>query len=471
MQPRSPSAVPHDTSATLAWGASDNPLALNPEYVVTVSPGAREIVTSNQVLEVTGLTNGVSYTYSVYARNASGRSDAVTSTAFVPADTVSPSTGTFVVERHTPKITWLMWGKPPDADFAGVSVRRLEGLTPPGPGEGVEIYRGTDSGMNVSDLLEGQTDSFTATFYDEVPDYSSSTATVYGSLMSRSASARSVVSGGTVTHKTTLTQVGTGMPLYSVWVVLRQRASGASSWSAVCRESTSTTGTASCVTKPARNTDYQWDFGGGGNQSGTRSTWRAVTVRPKVTARASASTVSRGSSFTLSGSVAPRHAKQRVYLQRYSRGAWRNVTSKQLSATSTYSFGVWPWSTFSYHVYKPRRRPLVGQEPNPHGHRPLTFEPSASCAARSPITRNDPRVTPASSHAPDAVTHAGLLRCCRTLESVSRPAPPRQMRALRVIGYEQLNWLPASRCHFDSSRRWRRTAHEMLTDSTTRRGT
>jgi hypothetical protein len=50
--------------------------------------------------------------------------------------------------------------------------------------------------------------------------------------------------------------------------------------------------------------------------------------------------------------VTPRHAKEKVYLQRYSGGAWRTLTWKRLSLKSAFSFRVSPKSTFSYRVYK-----------------------------------------------------------------------------------------------------------------------
>jgi hypothetical protein len=120
----------------------------------------------------------------------------------------------------------------------------------------------------------------------------------------------------------------------------------------ICAPTTSALGAASCATKSTRNTEYQWKFGGAGNQGHARSTSYLIKVQPRITAKASTTTVSRGASFTLAGSVAPRHARQRVYLQRYSRGAWRNVTSRLLSSTSAYAFRLSPTTTFSYRVYK-----------------------------------------------------------------------------------------------------------------------
>src|SRR3712207_6846040 len=48
-----------------------------------------------------------------------------------------------------------------------------------------------------------------------------------------------------------------------------------------------------------------------------------VTVRPRLSARLKASTVTMSSTITVTGTVAPNHSAQRVYLQRLAGGAWK----------------------------------------------------------------------------------------------------------------------------------------------------
>lgn len=353
--PGRPFAVAHDTSATLVWGISNLPPELSapaPEYVVTISPGGRQITTREQIISVSGLTNGVSYTFAVYARNNAGQSAPATSAAFTPADTVAPSIGALSVtpgERQAQ----LSWWIPTDGDVAGVTLRRLEGETAPGASEGVEVYNGTSLTVATSTgLEEGRTYTFAVWAHDEVPNYSTSKATLYGSVMSGTRSTSRVVYGGSVTHTTKLTRVSTAAPLGLQAVTLYRRTPGAATWARACSTTTSATGVASCATKPLRNTEYEWRFGGSGYQGSARAAAYVVRVGPKVTATASSARVSRGGSVTFSGSVSPRHAGQKVYLQTYSSGRWRNVTSKYLSATSTYTFRVRPTATASYRVYK-----------------------------------------------------------------------------------------------------------------------
>jgi hypothetical protein len=70
---------------------------------------------------------------------------------------------------------------------------------------------------------------------------------------------------------------------------------------------------------------------------------KQVSVRMAITSNLSRTSVPLGGTFTLSGSVAPSHAGQTIYLQRYvGSGKWTTVTTRRLSTSSTYSFSVKP---------------------------------------------------------------------------------------------------------------------------------
>ncbi len=355
--PMFPGAYVSDMQAELVWGPQPAAPVPGVEYVVTLQPGGRQYVTTGSMLTVTNLTNGVSYTYTVYARNSSGRSAEVTSRPFVPRDTDAPANPPSMSYSHDSDVgVNLSWWQPSDADLAGAIVRRLEGLTAPNQNEGVEVYRGRAVGAPDQGVLEGRTYTYAVWFYDEVPNYSSSTTTtLYGSVLSASPSARRVMYAGGVTHRAVLTRANSATAVGGQLVQLYARAPGTAPWLA-CSAYTSTSGTASCLTKPTRSTEYQWRFRGDGNRGRATSRAYVVGVRAKVSAKVSATTMARGARFTLAGSVAPKHAGQKVYLQRYSGGAWRSIASKYLSSTSTYSFRVSPRSTYSYRVVKPADR-------------------------------------------------------------------------------------------------------------------
>jgi chitinase len=84
--PRNVSAVGGDKSATVSFDPplSDGGSPLT--YTVTVSPGGAQVVGSSSPIVVTGLTNGVVYTFTVRATNANG-----TGPASAPSNPVMPA--------------------------------------------------------------------------------------------------------------------------------------------------------------------------------------------------------------------------------------------------------------------------------------------------------------------------------------------------------------------------------------------
>ena len=86
--PSAPTAVkatPGDARATLTWSApSSNGGAKITKYTVTAQPGGRSASTTGALnVEMTGLTNGTAYTFSVTATNAAGTSQASAASATV----------------------------------------------------------------------------------------------------------------------------------------------------------------------------------------------------------------------------------------------------------------------------------------------------------------------------------------------------------------------------------------------------
>ena len=86
--PTNVSAVAGDTQATVSWSApaNDGGSAIN-GYTVTSSPGSLTCGTSGTLnCVVSGLTNGVAYTFTVHAHNGAGSgSESVPSSAGHPA--------------------------------------------------------------------------------------------------------------------------------------------------------------------------------------------------------------------------------------------------------------------------------------------------------------------------------------------------------------------------------------------------
>jgi hypothetical protein len=105
---------------------------------------------------------------------------------------------------------------------------------------------------------------------------------------------------------------------------------------------------------PAATTTYRASFAGSDTHSTADSAQVTVAVRPRVSARKSASTIRYGHSFTLTGTVSPNHAGQRVYLQRRVGGAWKTASTATLSSRSTYTLRAKPpvRGKLTYRVYK-----------------------------------------------------------------------------------------------------------------------
>lgn len=196
---------------------------------------------------------------------------------------------------------------------------------------------------------EGRTYTFAVFAYDSARNYSSTQVTLSGSRVQALTSVTPRVYGASITHRAHLHPYDR---LGGQRVSLYRRARGAATWRFACSGTTGTGGYVSCAVPATTNAEYEWRFGGGHNIRASTSLRYAVKVRHKVTAGVSATTIARGSSFRIAGSVAPAHARKKVYLQRYAARTWRTISSTYLSKNSTYAFRVTPRATLSYRVYK-----------------------------------------------------------------------------------------------------------------------
>lgn len=80
-----------------------------------------------------------------------------------------------------------------------------------------------------------------------------------------------------------------------------------------------------------------------------------VKAKARLNVRLAPKTVSDGETAKVRGSLDPPHAGQRIFLQRFINGRWRNVRSRILSAEGTFSFRLHLASmgSFTYRVRKP----------------------------------------------------------------------------------------------------------------------
>lgn len=129
-----------ERTATLSWTTpADNGAALL-DYVVTVLPGGRQVTVGAEETEaeIDGLTPGVTYTFTVTARNeigtgpASAPSNAVVPTVVAP-DTALTAAPTGVVVSRTARLAW--------SDTGTTYACELDGVARPCEGIGLEVDR------------------------------------------------------------------------------------------------------------------------------------------------------------------------------------------------------------------------------------------------------------------------------------------------------------------------------------------
>ena len=176
-----------------------------------------------------------------------------------------------------------------------------------------------------------------------------------GSALTSATSASTVTYGSTVTVSGRLTSTDTGNGVGGAPVQLYGRRKGTTTWLLLGTATSSSTGALAISHRPTWTLDYRWSYAGSATHGSSVSAARAVGVGTKVSATLSRTSVALGGSVTLSGTVAPTHAGQAVYLQRLVNGSWSTVAGRTLSSTSTYGFTIKPSSRASYYyrVYKP----------------------------------------------------------------------------------------------------------------------
>jgi hypothetical protein len=113
-------------------------------------------------------------------------------------------------------------------------------------------------------------------------------------------------------------------------------------------------GTATFTVAPAATTTYRVSFPGSETYGTADSPQVTVTVTPTVSARLQVGTIALGKTITVTGTVAPNHRGQRVYLQRLVNGAWKGAATATLTSASAYILRATPpvRGTLTYWVVK-----------------------------------------------------------------------------------------------------------------------
>ena len=325
-----PASVAYDAGTRTATVAPTSRLENDAPYRLTVSG----------VTDASGATMGTAY-----------------SSTFQTVDPAPSTVGSFTATGAVRAAT-LSWQASAKPDVNRYIVRMAAGTTPPaGITSGTDVYSGSRTGVTVPNLDQGTTYSFRIWAQDRSGTLGpASSRTLVGTAPTMSATVASLTYGGAVTLSSKLTRRDSGAALAGTPVQLYWRKVGTTTWYLLTAPTTSSTGTVSYVSRPGASLDYQWVYRGSGSFVGSSSAAARVGVRTTVTGAVSRTSLPLGGSFTISGSVAPAHVGQVVYLQRYAgNGVWTNVASRTLSSASAYAFSFrsgWR-GTFTYRMYKP----------------------------------------------------------------------------------------------------------------------
>lgn len=130
-----------------------------------------------------------------------------------------------------------------------------------------------------------------------------------------------------------------GKSLAARQVKVLSRASGATSWKVVAKAKTTGKGTYSVKASASRTSQFKVTFAGSSTYRADSSPVRTTKVNGKI-AISVPSTVQVHNDVTVTGSFAPARPGRTVKLQEFYNGAWHNVLTTKLDASSRYSFAI-----------------------------------------------------------------------------------------------------------------------------------
>jgi hypothetical protein len=168
------------------------------------------------------------------------------------------------------------------------------------------------------------------------------------------AGATTLTYGSHATLSGRLTDQTTGNGIAGRPVNLWRQPATTAGWQQTATATTGPDGTFHFTPAPTATTAYRASFAGSDTHATADTTQVTVTVRTRVSARKSASTIKKGQTFTVTGTVSPNHAGQKVYLQRLVGGAWKTAATGTLTSGSGYTLRATPPTKghLTYRVYK-----------------------------------------------------------------------------------------------------------------------
>lgn len=169
--------------------------------------------------------------------------------------------------------------------------------------------------------------------------------------------------GGSLVVTTQAKDTSTGAVLAKVPVTLYKRTATTGAWTKVATLTTGTTGVASSTQLPKTYTQFMWSYAGDATHAAVSSTTQAISVVQLISARATATSVVRGTTVKFYGAATPTVANQVVNLQRLIGATWKPAgTAKQirqrmpngtLATGYIFTLKFSTPGTYTYRVYKP----------------------------------------------------------------------------------------------------------------------
>ncbi|WP_026162486.1 DUF1906 domain-containing protein [Kribbella catacumbae] len=248
----------------------------------------------------------------------------------------------------------LKWTIPAGTKLGQVIVRRNTGATPPAlPTLGTAVYAGIGSTATATGLTNATSYTFRTWVKDNYGKVGPGADTfLAGTNVTIGASPASIMYTGSVTLSSRATRVDNATNLSGVPVTLYSKPKNGTKWTTVATVTSSSTGVASSVQKPAVSTYYMWGYNGSPDLLGSRSAATLVEVRPALSAYLVPAAIRLGAAASLYGYLNPAHAGSTAYLQRRSGTSWVAVTTGKLTTNGKYAFSLKPTArgTYTYRV-------------------------------------------------------------------------------------------------------------------------
>jgi hypothetical protein len=270
---------------------------------------------------------------------------AVSSPAYAAAP---PTTVTGLAARPGDSQVVLRWTNPPDADFAGVTVRKSAGgVAPATATDGDPVYDGTAQTATATGLTNGSAYSFSVFTRNTAAETSapaSVTTTPVPALVT-SLTATSVpgtiVYGQTVTITGTLRRDDTHEAVPGEPVDVYRKVYGQSAYTRVASLKTSTNGVVTFrPAAPSKKTVWYLDHPADPYAAPSTSATLTTLVRPKVVYALSAKVVEQNVPAVLSITVYPNHSGDDIALQLWTSKGWQNAAYRRISIYSHASFAI-----------------------------------------------------------------------------------------------------------------------------------